>query len=63
MNTVIEVKANQKNKTFTIRKKYTDGTSVKYRTTQMNKEDFESAEMNTLNDWKHFLKYGNYFIV
>ena len=51
----ITVAANQSNRTFTIRKKYSDGSGVKYRTTKMNQEDFDSEERNTENDWKYFL--------
>ena len=59
----LDVKANQKNRTFTIRKKYSDGFMVKYRTIPLNKEEFEIEEMNTENDWINFLKSDNYYIV
>ena len=51
----IKVSANQSKRTFTIRKEYSDGSKVKYRTVQMNKEDFDSEEGNTERDWKNFL--------
>ena len=57
MNTqeTITVSANQSNRTFTIRKKYSDGSSVKYRTIKMTQEDFDIEERNTENDWRYFL--------
>ena len=51
----ITVSANQSARTFTIRKKYSDGFKVKYRTIKMNQEDFDSEERNTENDWRNFL--------
>lgn len=59
----IEVKANQSKRTFTIRKTHTDGSKTKYRTIQMSKEEFESAEHWTANDWNQFLKTDEYYIV
>ena len=54
-NERIKVTANQKEKTFTIRK-YIDGKFfVKYRTLQMSKKEFSSCEHNTENDWQQFL--------
>lgn len=50
-------------RTFTLRVKYVDGTTTKYRTTQMNKEEFESNLYNTENDWFQFLKSENYYKV
>lgn len=61
-----EIKAtpNYSKRTFTIRK-YVDGKLfTKYRTFQMNQEEFDSEEMNTENDWKQFLRATNdYYIV
>jgi hypothetical protein len=55
----IKVSANQSKRTFTIRK-YIDGKLfAKYRTIQMNQEEFDSEEMNTENDWKNFLRSTN----
>ena len=53
-----EIKAtpNYSNRTFTLRCTDTNGFKVKYRTTPMNKEEFESCEYNTANDWNWFLK-------
>ena len=59
----IKVTANQSKRTFTIRK-YIDGKFfVKYRTIEMNQEEFNNAEMNTENDWKQFLKSADYYTV
>ena len=55
----IEVKANQSARTFTIRKTYSDGSKVKYRTVQMVQSEFDSEEMNTENDWRQFLNATN----
>jgi len=54
----INVKANYSKRTFTIR---TD--SGKYRTYPMSKEEFESCEHNTANDWNQFLKSDDYYKV
>jgi len=55
----IEVKSNQSARTFTIRKTYSDGSKVKYRTVQMVQSEFDSEEMNTENDWRQFLNATN----
>ena len=60
----IEVKANQSARTFTIRKIYSDGSKVKYRTWPVSREEFKCEEMFTEIDWKNFLRAGsNYYIV
>lgn len=59
----IKVSANQRYRTFTIRK-YIDGVFfVKYRTISMSKEEFNSAEYWTENDWKQFLTTDEYYKV
>jgi hypothetical protein len=63
MEEKIKVKSNKRNKTFTIRKYVNNILSVKYRTIQMNKDEFEVEEMNTENDWRQFLKTDNYYII
>ena len=66
MNTqkeTIKVKANQRLRTFTIRKYINEKLFVKYRTIQMSQEEFDSEEMNTENDWKQFLKSDDYYKV
>lgn len=56
----IKVSSNQSKRTFTIMV-----SSGKYRTIPMSKEDFESNENNTGNDWQHFLNRtsGDYYLV
>jgi hypothetical protein len=52
----IKVSSNKIKRTFTIK---TDG--GKYRTNQMSHEEFDSCLFNTGNDWKQFLKSGDYY--
>jgi len=52
----INVRANYKHRTFTIRT-----TSGKYRTYPMDKEEFESCLNNTANDWDQFLSSDDYY--
>ena len=60
MTTLLAI-SNQSKRTFTIRK-IVDGILVsKFRTYEMNEDEFEENEMNTENDWKNFLKSDNYF--
>jgi hypothetical protein len=59
----IKVKANQRNRTFTIRRYEGDKLCFKARTNPMSREEFESEENNTENDWKYFLKSDDYYIV
>ena len=66
MNTqkeTIKVKANQRLRTFTIRKYINEKLFVKYRTIELNQDEFDEKEMNTENDWKQFLKSDDYYIV
>lgn len=58
--TNVEIKAtpNKSQRTFTIRK---DG--LKFRTLQMSKEEFKSAEYWTGNDWANFLKTNEYYAI
>jgi len=60
-NETIKVTANQSKRTFTIRKTYSDGSKVKYRTSTMNQQEFDIEEMNTENDWMQFLKSDDYY--
>jgi len=55
----IKVSANQSARTFTIR---TDS-GFKYRTHRMSKEEFNSCENNTGNDWRQFLRSNDYYKV
>lgn len=53
---IIKVSANKSKRTYTIK---TDAAT--YRTFQMTKEEFDSCEDNTGNDWANFLKYDSYY--
>ena len=57
--------ADQRKKTFTIWVTHNDGSSTKYRTLPMDKDEFESNEGNTQNDWSYFLRSqdGSYYKV
>jgi hypothetical protein len=57
----IKATPNYSKSTFTIRKYIEGQLFAKYRTTKMGKEDFESENMNTENDWKHFLNSDEYY--
>ena len=57
-NVQIKVTPNKSQRTFTIRK---DG--IKFRTLQMSKEEFESADYWTGNDWANFLKTNEYYAI
>jgi len=63
LNETIKVKANKSKRTFTIRKKINGKLFAKYRTNQMSKEEFESCENNTENDWAQFLTSSDYYKV
>lgn len=53
----ISVRPNFSARTFTI--KTSEGS--RYRTTQMNKQEFDSCLYNTGNDWNQFLKSSDYY--
>ena len=59
----IKVTPNYSKRTFTVRCYYHDGTILKYRTNVMSKEEFQSCEYNTAQDWEQFLKSDDYHIV
>ena len=62
MKTIIAT-PNHKNKTFTIRT-FVDGKlNNKYRSIKFCKEEFENELNNTENDWMHFLKSNDYYLV
>ena len=63
-NETIKVTPNYSKRTFTIRK-YIDGVFfAKYRTNPISKDEFESDEYMTENDWKSYLrKSNNYYAV
>ena len=50
-------------RTFTLRVRYEDGTTTKYRTIKLNNEEFQSELNNSENDWFQFLKGGDYYKV
>lgn len=52
----INVKPNHSQRTFTIRTE-----SGKYRTTKMNKAEFNDCLHNTGNDWQDFLNGSDYY--
>ena len=61
-----EIKAtpNYSKRTFTIRTEEENGYKAKYRTIPFSKEEFESNEYNTANDWQQFLnKTNDYYVV
>jgi len=58
-NKIMNVKANQKDRTFTIRVK-----DSKFRTSQFSRATFEELEHNTDADWFNFLATSNcYYLV
>jgi len=59
----LAVRSNKTARTFTLRFKYKDGSIVKYRTTPMSREEFNSCEYYTRNDWSQFLKSDDYYEV
>lgn len=59
INSIQKVKSNQSLRHFTIIK--SDGT--KYRTFKMSKEEFQSNEYNSINDWNEFLKSDEYYSI
>jgi len=63
LNETIKVKANQSKRTFTIRTYSNGQLTAKYRTNVFSKDEFESEENNTPNDWNQFLKSDDYYSV
>lgn len=57
----IKATANHSQRTFTLRIAYADGSTVKYRTIKMSRDDFQSSLNNTTNDWNQFLKTNEYY--
>lgn len=62
LNTILDIQikvtANKSQRTYTLRKE-----GVKFRTLQMSREEFDSAEYWTGQDWSNFLKTDEYYIV
>ena len=61
--TTITATPNHKNRTFTIRTYINGKINAKYRTVQMSKKEFEAELNNTQNDWSHFLKSNDYYLI
>jgi len=59
----IKATANQQKRTFTLRVFNVGSPVIKYRTVQLSKNEFDSCEYNTNNDWIQFLKSSDYYIV
>lgn len=57
-NIQIKVTPNKSQRTFTIRRQ-----GIKFRTLQMSREEFDSADYWTGQDWSNFLKTNEYYIV
>jgi len=57
----ITATANNKERTYTIRQYNKDILISKYRTFKMTKQDFNSNQYNTLNDWRNYLKTDDYY--
>ena len=57
------VSLNYTKRTYTLKFKYSDGATIKYRTTPMSKGEFNSNLLNTENDWIEFLKSDDYYKV
>ena len=55
---IMKVTQNKSARTFTIKNE-----TAKYRTFKMSKQEFESNQYNTENDWKQFLKTDEYYKV
>ena len=58
LNVQIKVTPNKSQRTFTIRRQ-----GIKFRTLQMSREEFNSADYWTGQDWSNFLKTDEYYIV
>ena len=62
MKTIIAT-PNHKNRTFTIITLVNGKLNNKYRTIKLSKPEFENELNNTENDWSHFLKSNDYYLV
>ena len=62
LNTILDIQIkvtpNKSQRTFTIRRQ-----GIKFRTLQMSREEFDSADYWTGQDWSNFLKTDEYYIV
>ena len=53
--------SNKQHRTYTLSIYHAGKLTCRYRTLQMNKEEFTSALNWTQNDWKEFLKTDEYY--
>jgi len=59
-----KVTPNFNKRTFTIRIQNSYGKTVrKYKSISFNQEEFDSMEFNTQNDWDHFMKTDEYYLI
>ena len=63
LNRTIQATANNAKRTFTIRTFENGKVVSKYRSFQMDKEEFNDAQFWTQNDWFQFLKTDEYTLV
>lgn len=61
LNRTIFATPNKTARTFTLKIVDDNGDVVKYRTSKMNKEEFNSSLYNTQRDWHEFLKSDDYY--
>jgi hypothetical protein len=54
----MKITSNKSARTFTIKNE-----TATYRTFKMSKQEFDSCQYNTENDWKQFLKSDEYYKV
>lgn len=62
----LTIRANQKKRTFTIKKRYTPGNFiVTFRTVEFTLFEFKEMQFNTLEDWDNFLQKNilSYYLV
>ena len=59
----IKANPNYTNRTFTIRTFINGKLNNKYRTIKLSKPEFENELNNTENDWNHFLKSNDYYLI
>ena len=63
MKDTIKATPNYSKRTFTLRCYQNGVIYAKYRTSVLSKEEFNSCEYNTNNDWDSFLKSDDYYVV
>ena len=63
MKETIRATPNYSKRTFTLRCYQGGVMYAKYRTVKLSKEEFQSCEYNTNNDWYDFFKSDDYYVV